>query len=467
MNDRLHTQIPNGDLEREIERLECLIECDLLDTPDEERFDRVTRIARSLFNVPIAAVSLIDLNRQWFKSKQGLDVDETERSIAFCDYAIHETSIMVVPDAPKDPRFAENPLVTGAMNIRFYAGVPLMIRDGLNIGTLCILDRVPRIFSQEQCQQLTDLAQIVVNEITLHLACTEAQSAKDVLYDAVEALPDGFVLYDENDRLVICNERFREIYPQCAANLVPGNTFEAIIRGGLEKRQYPDAIGREEDWFAERMLEHRNPTKSVEQRLRDGRWMRSMETKTNHGGTVGFRVDITELKMREAQLTNLLTTDALTGALTRREILQRGDDESKRASRYDRPLSLVYVDIDHFKSINDSYGHAAGDKALKRLTAIFRRMIRETDHFGRIGGEEFLLILPETDLNGATTIADRIRQLVETSVVKVGHHSIQITISIGVACRTDDSPFEEVMNLADRNLYKAKNGGRNQVSNGT
>ena len=195
--------------------------------------------------------------------------------------------------------------------------------------------------------------------------------------------------------------------------------------------------------------------------------MRSIETKTNHGGTVGFRVDITELKMREAQLTNLLTTDALTGSLTRREILQRGDDESKRASRYDRPLSLVYVDIDHFKSINDSYGHAAGDKALKRLTAIFRRMIRETDHFGRIGGEEFLLILPETDLNGATTIADRIRQLVETSIVKVGHHSIQITISIGVACRTDDSPFEEVMNLADRNLYKAKNGGRNQVSNGT
>lgn len=146
-------------------RLQVLRELDILDTPPEERFDRLTRLAQSIFSADIALVSLIDADRQWFKSKQGLDTCETERDISFCAHAILEPDIFHIPNALSDQRFADNPLVTGPPHIRFYAGAPLR-PDGKNsIGTLCIIDSTPRTLSIKECRILRDLADCIEQEI--------------------------------------------------------------------------------------------------------------------------------------------------------------------------------------------------------------------------------------------------------------------------------------------------------------
>ena len=127
----------------EADRLHALRTLNILDTLEEERFDRVTRIAKRMFNVSIAVVSLIDEDRQWFKSKQGLDVFETPRDISFCGHTINQDELFIIPDASKDERFFDNPLVIDAPKIRFYAGYPLKLRPGIKIGTLCLIDPKP------------------------------------------------------------------------------------------------------------------------------------------------------------------------------------------------------------------------------------------------------------------------------------------------------------------------------------
>ena len=149
----------------EQERLSQLKSLAILDTPPEERFDRVTRMARRLFGVPIALISLVDENRQWFKSCFGLEVGETERRISFCAHAIVEDGALVIEDALLDERFADNPMVTGEPHIRFYAGQPLRTMSGKAVGTLCLIDREPRRFGGEDLAMLSDLAAMVEREI--------------------------------------------------------------------------------------------------------------------------------------------------------------------------------------------------------------------------------------------------------------------------------------------------------------
>tara|TARA_R110002167_G_scaffold47967_2_gene141807 strand:+ start:39414 stop:40376 length:963 start_codon:yes stop_codon:yes gene_type:complete len=149
----------------EAERLHALRTLNILDTSHEERFDRVTRMAKRMFNVSISLVSLIDEDRQWFKSKQGLEATETPRDISFCGHAINQEGLFIIPDAVKDERFFDNPLVTAAPYIRFYAGYTLKIREGLNIGTLCLIDEKPRVMAEEDQQLLKDLGAMIEQEI--------------------------------------------------------------------------------------------------------------------------------------------------------------------------------------------------------------------------------------------------------------------------------------------------------------
>ena len=130
--------------DNEAARLAALYELLILDTPPEERFDKIARFAADEFDMPIVLVTLVDAERQWFKARVGTQVCETGRDVSFCAHAILHDEIMVVEDALQDPRFADNPLVTGAPHIRFYAGAPLALPSGLRLGTLCLIDRRPR-----------------------------------------------------------------------------------------------------------------------------------------------------------------------------------------------------------------------------------------------------------------------------------------------------------------------------------
>lgn len=149
----------------EATRLDTLRALNILDSSPEERFDRLTRLAKRLFGVPIALVSLVDEDRQWFKSCQGLDASETSRDISFCGHAILGEDVFLVPDAALDKRFHDNPLVVNEPHIRFYAGCPLNVQNGSKVGTLCLIDRQPRDFNEEDLTLLRDLTRMAEQEL--------------------------------------------------------------------------------------------------------------------------------------------------------------------------------------------------------------------------------------------------------------------------------------------------------------
>jgi GAF domain-containing protein len=151
----------------EAERLAALRSYDVLDTPAEVRFDEITRLAAYVCNVPIAMVSLVDHDRQWFKSKVGVDASESPRDTAFCAHAILFDELLIVEDAERDPRFADNPLVVGGPRVRFYAGAPLVVDGGHRLGTLCAIDDRPRSLDERQRESLGSLARHVVELLEL------------------------------------------------------------------------------------------------------------------------------------------------------------------------------------------------------------------------------------------------------------------------------------------------------------
>lgn len=157
----------------EAERLAALQRYQILDTAQELAFDRIVRLAARLLDVPIALISLIDAERQWFKARYGLEAPETPRAIAFCDHAIRGRDILVVPDAERDARFCDNPLVTGGMHVRFYAGAPLLTPDGFALGTICAIDRSPRDLNERDAAILAALAEQVVHELEVRSALGE------------------------------------------------------------------------------------------------------------------------------------------------------------------------------------------------------------------------------------------------------------------------------------------------------
>jgi diguanylate cyclase (GGDEF)-like protein len=177
----------------ETRRIEALDSLGMLFSPSEARFDRITALATRLLDVPIALVSLVGAQCQWFKSKQGLDASETPRSVSFCGHAILQDETLIVPDAALDPRFADNPLVVGDPFIRFYAGQPLKAPDGSKLGTLCVIDRRPRRLTPDQVATLRDLAAIVESELQVS-ALSHVQQKLIAERDELErrSMLDGF-----------------------------------------------------------------------------------------------------------------------------------------------------------------------------------------------------------------------------------------------------------------------------------
>ena len=162
----------------EKKRLKVLWQYDVLDTVPEAVFDDLTELAARICEAPIALISLVDENRQWFKSKVGLSINETSRDLSFCAHAIRQEGLFIVPDATRDERFAKNPLVVSDPKIRFYAGAPLITPDGHALGTLCIIDKVPRELRPDQQQALRVLARHVMTQLELRRQSKDAAPAK-------------------------------------------------------------------------------------------------------------------------------------------------------------------------------------------------------------------------------------------------------------------------------------------------
>jgi PAS domain S-box-containing protein len=203
-------------------RLETLHGLKILDTLPEERFDRITRIATRLFDVPIAIVSLIDANRQWFKSCQGLSASETPRGISFCAHAILGDDVFYIHDTQLDPRFSDNPLVTGDPHVRFYAGYPIAAANGSKLGTLCIADRKPRQMSEAELQLLRDLGYWVQTELSLVKGLQQEiarqtemlQENERMFFGLIEGLPVGVFVLDATGKYYYSNRLAQKILGQ-------------------------------------------------------------------------------------------------------------------------------------------------------------------------------------------------------------------------------------------------------------
>jgi diguanylate cyclase (GGDEF)-like protein/PAS domain S-box-containing protein len=211
-------------------RLRLLHALNLLDTEPEPEFDRITRLLARALDVPIALVSLLDEHRQWFKSVVGLPVRETPREIAFCDHAIRQQGLFIVPDTRQDPRFADKPLVRGAPNIRFYAGMPLRTGDGYALGTLCAIDSRPRELSEDQRQILTDLAELVMRELRLReasllsrshleLSTVRIETAEDRFRSVFQSAGPGMAISDATGQLTRVNPAFAALVGYSADEL--------------------------------------------------------------------------------------------------------------------------------------------------------------------------------------------------------------------------------------------------------
>ncbi|NQV09748.1 MAG: GAF domain-containing protein [Cyanobacteria bacterium] len=175
--------------EREQERLDALRDYRILDTPPEQAFDDLTAVAAYVCDVPIALVSLVDTDRQWFKSTFGLEATETSRDVSFCAHAILQDDILVVQDTHLDARFAANPLVTSEPNIRFYAGVPLLSPEALPLGTLCVIDHEPRELNAAQILALEGIARQVVTQLELRLVSARLAQALEKINLIEELIP--------------------------------------------------------------------------------------------------------------------------------------------------------------------------------------------------------------------------------------------------------------------------------------
>lgn len=213
-------------------RLERLHRLNILDTPRDEEIDRVVRIAAEHFDMPIALVSLIDSDRQWFKSCYGLSISETPRDVSFCSYAIRSPDGMIVDDATKDARFAENPFVTGDPQIRFYAGMPILLRDGIALGTLCVIDYKQRVFTESDERLLRGLAEIVTARIeSLDAEKRDRQSIVETLEDITNSPDTVFWLSTPGiGKMIYVSQSYERIWGRSRQSLLdnPQSFVDAI-----------------------------------------------------------------------------------------------------------------------------------------------------------------------------------------------------------------------------------------------
>jgi diguanylate cyclase (GGDEF)-like protein len=424
----------------------------------------ISKVTCLALNVPRVFVSVSVGEDDDFQSSIGMSKGDVKACRELIVPEVRRAGILQVGDLKSAKRVKLQKTASGLKSVRAVLAVPVVDEQGETRGTIAALDTKPRRFTVSDRAALRDIATNISGMTALHRAAVLHQAAEAELKDAMEALPDGFVLYDKNDRLVHCNRRYREIYKESGDLRVPGVKFSDLIRQGVYAGQYSDAIGNEEEWIAQRIHEHQNPGKPIEQQLPGDRWLRIQERRTNTGGLVGFRIDVTELKRQERELSRLAWTDSLTGALNRHRFLELAEAELSHSQRHFRNVSLLMLDLDNFKTINDCHGHAAGDHVLRSTCKSWQSQLRGRDLIGRLGGEEFCVLLPETRGSDALVVAERLRKATEQQKLSFDDEAIAVSVSIGAAVYENIADtITSVIKRADQSLYKAKSSGRNRV----
>ena len=283
------------------------------------------------------------------------------------------------------------------------------------------------------------------------------------LRDALENVQDGVLLLDADLSATFMNRRMRRFWDVSEDQAASRPAYSSLVRR-VHRASAPDLPANELAKFPARRVEEVKAGDHVRDlETPDGRRIRAHCTTMSNGGRMLTYVDITDLNEKATMLERLATTDPLTGLYNRRHFLDALDAEWSRFQRYYRSVSVLMLDIDHFKSVNDRYGHAVGDEAIKAVAAACNQGKRKSDLVGRIGGEEFAVLLPETSLSRAKLVAERIRK--RAMAIRLNAHQVQfaVTVSIGIAeASVSMSGIDALMGAADQALYQAKDEGRNR-----
>ncbi|MCV2351794.1 diguanylate cyclase domain-containing protein [Paucibacter sp. Y2R2-4] len=563
----------------EAQSLSALSGLEVLDTGPEAQFDALVRVASLACGTPIALLSLVDRNRQWFKANIGLPgFTQTPRDIAFCAHGVLGDDLLEVPDAQLDSRFADNPLVTGEPHVRFYAGAPIRLNDGYCIGTLCVVDHKPRQLDEAQRDILRSLALMASSALEarralvaavdlvedlydnapcayhsldaqgtfLHINATELAwlgcTREDVIgkrqmadfltaegralleaafpklmtvgrcegleFDLVPASGAGrrvgvtatattdadgnfrtrSVMFDVTERraaeLLAARQTatlvsVTEAIPGTVA-IIGSDGLYRYVNGAFERwsglprerivgctaRQVLGAAEFERHWpWVQRALAGEPVNFVLDYLSRDGPTYvehSCIPLRPNDSAVDGFVVvthDVTQQKLEESRLLGLAEHDPLTGLLNRtgfERYLDRALAEGNSAS-----LALLYVDLDHFKPVNDQHGHPVGDHVLQAFAKRLMNLVRPTDAVSRLGGDEFAIaLLGIEQRTDAELVADKVLSAAKAPFRIDG---LEITIGASVGVAFEDCPvngWQDLVKRADAKLLVAKAGGR-------
>jgi diguanylate cyclase (GGDEF)-like protein len=290
-----------------------------------------------------------------------------------------------------------------------------------------------------------------------------SQQAVDTLRSALDEIELGVVLLDSDLRVRFVNRAFLRLYHLTDKAIVSGLDFEGLMRHVVGRRR---AMNTEQ--FNSYVKTRANEIRSGLEEPRDIRMDNGHVivncTTLPDGGRMLVYANVTDLVQQADRLKEMATVDGMTGLFNRRHFLALADIEWSRYQRHWRPLSLLMLDIDRFKPINDQFGHDIGDHVIMQVAGICRQYQRKSDLIARFGGEEFLLLLPETWASDAHEAAERLRRHVERSDLSIATHTVAATVSIGVAPATPNMrTIFDLIKAADHALYVAKNSGRNRV----
>ncbi|PWC11413.1 bifunctional diguanylate cyclase/phosphodiesterase [Brenneria roseae subsp. americana] len=417
--------------------------------------NNLINLAANIFDVPIVWISLLESERQLFAASLGIAFYETPRDLSFCTHAILKKKIMVVPDASKDLRFKNNPLVTGVPHVRFYAGIPLRTPAGYAIGTLCIVDVKPRLaFSARDEHNLQDLAVLVMDKLEMR-RLDLARKASQVRFENIaNTSPDSIICVNEKGVITFWNAAAHKMLEYIGDEII-GLNINTIVPDDFLV-QLDHLISDREALLKGVMLELTVRTKSgvmvpVELSI-------SMWEDNEHVSYGAILRDITERRRNEERLFLLAHMDPLTG-LANRTLLTTSLEQ---ALKKDPVVCVMMVDLDGFKDVNDSLGHSSGDHILVRVAKKIQSIAQTGDLVARMGGDEFVLLFQGmTDPHVISRIAEKIIHEVSQAMI-IDDHQINISASIGIVLAPEHGvTAQELLTNVDLALYQAKSEGRN------
>lgn len=457
-------------------RLSILAELAIMDTPAEAEFDNFVQLASYISGCKTTLLSLVDGERQWFKAKVGLGVDQTPREDAFCAHTILQDDIMIVPDARLDNRFAANPLVIGEPNIVFYAGVPLSVAADIgmqgaaaNIGTLCVIDDKPQSLSASQQVALKSLAKLaetlikrrqsslktlsLIGERKVHLRQMELHNRQFRQADRMAnigswrlSLADMATQWSDQVYAIHGLPVGQDPSLHAALDFYPGDARDVIsnaLTTAIEKGQ-PFEV--ETDFV------------TAHGELRRVRSMGEVELEDGHPvAIIGVFQDITTQHILEEHLRRSARMDDLTGLSNRAHFNEFIDSKIENCIQSGQPLAIMLIDLDGFKAVNDYCGHRAGDNVLRLFAKKLRADYLNDFFIARLGGDEFVVVVETPAL--LTNLKPLLIQLLTDLRTSVSYTDgvVEVTATIGASYLTATSMTRnDLMHRADVALYEAK-----------